>query len=47
LGIANFKKINNLSDGVYSLNNDENTTIEGYFKKWEKLIKELQRSIYD
>jgi len=34
------------TDGIYQMYSTEHLTIEEYFKKWEGLITELQKSIY-
>jgi len=42
--ITGIDEINNSTEDIYLIN-DAQITIEGYFKKWEKLIIELQKII--
>ncbi|MBI2448165.1 hypothetical protein HYV44_01210 [Candidatus Microgenomates bacterium] len=42
-----YDRIKNLDDGVNEVDSNKNTTIEEYFRKWEVLIMELQKSIYE
>lgn len=43
--IENKKK--SISGAIYQINSTKDLTIEEYFKKWERLILELRKLIYD
>ena len=44
---VDLKKVKDIGDGIFIFHPHEETTVGEYFRKWETLITELQKGIYE